>query len=53
MINQMGPPGFEPGSKAPKAPSIAKLTHGPLFNAEYLFHKKLINDFPFIVPYSN
>ena len=25
----MGPLGFEPRSKAPKAPSIAKLTHGP------------------------
>ena len=25
----MGSPGFEPGSRAPKARSIAKLTHEP------------------------
>ena len=25
----MGPPGFEPGSMAPKATSMTKLAHGP------------------------
>ena len=36
----MGPPGFEPGSKAPKAPSIAKLTHGPLLVADINYSHK-------------
>lgn len=30
----MGPPGFEPGSRTPKARSITRLAHGPTLNTQ-------------------
>lgn len=46
----MRPPGFEPGSPAPKAERITKLPHGPIayeFRGLRLYIKVLISNRPY------